>query len=499
MGFLKHLTGSANSGLAVVSNRGAYTFKKTAKGIQAAPSVSGLVSAIEPILKQVQGSWTAWGGRYGSEEEAAGLSLPLPGSSNRCMLQEVLLTPQEAKMFYEGFANSCLWPLCHSFLETCEFNEEQWQVYRKVNKKFTDVLLQTTGPQDLIWVQDFHLALVPRYVRKQRPLAHISLFWHIPFPPAEIFTVMPRAKEVIEGMLECDSIVFHTEGYVQNFLRTVQAIAGVEADCRKRTVYWSGRQVKVAAAPIGIDWREFQRIAGQKGVIEKAAKIKRDVGGKHLVIGVDRMDYTKGILERLKAIEWLLEARPEYRTEMTFVQIAVPSRTDVTAYRVLKKQIEETVGRINGRFMENFHVPVRYLFKPLEKEDLIAHYLAADMALVTPLRDGLNLVAKEYVAVKSNEPGVLVLSPFAGAAVQLKQALFANPYSPREMAARIASGLEMPDEEKRGRMAALNQVVREQDLDWWWQKIQQIWLTDTVTGKTAISDFHSLRTGGVVS
>ena len=487
MDSVKPLTAKWGSRLVVVSNRGACILKVTSQGVEALPSVSGLVSAVEPVIMQEGGVWIAWGGRFGKEDETMGLSLPMPESGQKYVFHEVLLTRREVALFYEGFANSCLWPLCHSFVEKSVFNEEDWHAYRRVNEKYAAVLLKTAASQDWIWVHDYHLALLPGYIRKCRPYAGISLFWHIPFPPAEIFAVTPWGGELIRDMLGADLIGFHSGSYVRNFLQAAEEIAGAEVDYAAETIYWSGRRVKVIAAPIGINWTDFERLARQEEVVRKAARIRRSAGGEYLLLGVDRLDYTKGILERLKAIAWLLENYPRYRRTLTFIQIAVPSRTGAFAYQSLRRQIEEMVGGINGKFMEDYHVPVKYLFRALGKPDLVAHYLAADMALVTPLKDGLNLVAKEYVAANANDVGVLLLSPFAGAAGQLKEALTANPYNPRETASQIMLGLEMPVREKKRRLAALNRVVREQDIHWWWRNYRRHWFTGAARGKMVLS------------
>lgn len=480
MGSVKPLAAKKQRRLVVVSNRGPCTFKETPGGIQRIPSVSGLVSALEPVLAKEGGSWVAWGGRYGQESGTSGMSWPMPGGRPKYIFHEVLLTHRETELYYEGFANGCLWPLCHNFVEKSVFDEEHWQAYCKVNEKYAEVVLKQAGTQDLIWVHDYHLARLPVLIRKHRPHARVSLFWHIPFPPADIFAVMPWAEEYISGMLAAELIGFHTENYVRNFLQVAEEVAGVKVDYSSGTIYHTGRITKAVAVPIGINWHEFAHLAGADEVIRKASQIRQAVGGEYLLLGVDRLDYTKGIPDRLKAVAWLLENFPEYRKKITFIQIAVPSRTDTPTYRELKMQIEETVGRINGAFTVDYHVPVRYLFKSLNKTDLTAHYLAADMALVTPVKDGLNLVAKEYVAANANDIGVLLLSPFAGAVHQLKNALTANPYNYRELADKIIQGLEMPVVEKKRRLAALNKVVREQDIHWWWEQLRQYWLAGVV-------------------
>ncbi|MFZ5631286.1 MAG: alpha,alpha-trehalose-phosphate synthase (UDP-forming) [Bacillota bacterium] len=487
MGSIKPLAVKPSGRLVVVSNRGAWTFRETSSGLEGMQSVSGLVSAIDPVIAREGGAWIAWGGRCGKEDEVIGVSRPMPEAGPRYVFHEVMLEPREVSLYYDGFANSCLWPLCHSFVEKSVFNEDHWQAYCKVNEKYAEVVLKTTLPQDLIWAHDYHLALLPGRIRRYRPHARISLFWHIPFPPAEIFAAMPWAKEYICSMLDAELIGFHTRNYAHNFLQAAGEIAGAEVDYLTGTIYRGGRKTKAVSVPIGINWRDFDLLASSDEVVRKASQIRRAAGGECLLVGVDRLDYTKGIPERLKAVAWLLENYPQYREKITFIQIAVPSRTHTRAYRELRRQIEETVGWINGSFTENYHVPVKYIFKPLSKPDLVAHYLAADMALVTPVKDGLNLVAKEYVATNANDVGVLLLSPFAGAAIQLKEALITNPYNPRETAAKIVLGLEMPAAEKKRRLAALNRVVREQDIYWWWRQLRQNWLGDAARGRDMVS------------
>ena len=462
--------------LIVVSNRGSCTFKKTSSGLQATPSVSGLVSALEPILKEQGGIWVAWGGRYSTASKAMGLSLPLPEKNPRYVNQEVLLSRKEVTQYYDGFSNNCLWPLCHSFLEKTIFNEDDWRTYIKVNKKYARVLAKVAKPRDMIWVQDYHLALVPRLVREHNPLAALALFWHIPFPPVEIFETLPWARDLIQGILGCDLIAFHTESYTRNFLMSVEEITGAKVDYRNKTIEWRDRTIKVAALPIGLDCKQLEGLAQRPDLRTQAQQIRDKIGGQYLILGVDRLDYSKGIIERLEAIEYLLENYPEYRGKLTFLQIAAPSRTSVPAYSQLRRRVEETVGRINGRFTHNYHSPIQYLFQSLDKENLVAHYLASDMLLVTPLRDGLNLVAKEYVVVNTGKDAILVLSPLAGVAFQLKQAIIANPYYPKALADSIVNGLKLTEGEKRHRMNQMYKTVKGQDIFWWWKMIQENWI-----------------------
>ncbi|MDK2821602.1 MAG: trehalose 6-phosphate synthase/phosphatase [Clostridia bacterium] len=472
---IKPIAKKSSSNLVVISNRGACTFKETPQGIKAIPSISGLVSALLPVLDIEGGSWIAWGGRYGKESEVIGNSLAISSNDSKFIFHEVMLTREEVELYYNGFSNSCLWPLCHNFIEKAVFKEEYWKAYCEVNKKYSSVFLKTAGLEDWVWVHDYHLALLPGYIRKSRPHARVALFWHIPFPPPEIFNVIPWSKEIIRGMLESQLIGFHSPKYVQNFIQTAKEIAGAEVDFINGYIYCSGRKIKVITAPIGIDWHEIRDLAKNNQIIQKAAEIRKAAGGEYLLLGVDRLDYTKGIIERLKAVSWLLKNHSQYRSKLTFIQIAAPSRENNSAYQKLRHQVEETIGYLNGIFTENYHVPIRYIFKSLDKSELVAHYLAADMALVTPLKDGMNLVAKEYVAANDKDIGVLLLSSFAGAASQLKGALISNPYNTRETSAQIIKGLKMSLIEKKQRLAAMNRVVKEQDIYWWWQKFQQSW------------------------
>lgn len=480
------------SSLVVVSNRGPVTFQESPEGIRATRSVGGLVAAVEPIIRETGGVWVAWGGRLERDTEVEGslfantARLPWPENHPRYYFSELKLKPEEVSGFYEGFSNACLWPLCHSFLETTVFDPRQWEAYVSANQKFAAAAWEAAGPWQLIWVHDYHLALVPAILRQRHSRVRVSLFWHIPFPPADIFQTLPWAEEILEGMLGSELIAFHTEQYVNNFLAAVERLTACRVNWAAGSVECQGREVRVRAVPIGIAWREFAQLARQERVQKRAQEIRQAAGGEWILLGVDRLDYTKGILERLKAIEMLLERFPAWRRRLTFIQIAVPSRTAVPGYQRLKREVEEAVGRINGKYTEDYHVPVKYIFRGLSREELVAHYLAADMMLVTPLRDGLNLVAKEYVASRVDGDGVLLLSPLAGAAAQLKEALYANPYNLLEMVEQIVRGVSMSAAERRRRMAFLQKRVQEEDLGWWWRQILRMWVGGNYRGRLEI-------------
>jgi trehalose 6-phosphate synthase len=456
--------------LVVVSNRGPVVIKDTAAGTSASRSVSGLVSAVEPIIENTGGTWIAWCGRKSPKPGESG-TWPVPRNNPRYVVREVTLSPQEYRDYYLGFANGCLWPLAHSFVDRCVIDFAQWETYQEVNRRFAALTAREWREGDVVWIHDFHLALVPEMLRRARPQARIAFFWHIPFPSYDIFSILPWARQILRGLLNCDSLAFHSAVYVDNFLHCASRLLGVKTPNDNRLIHWEGREISVRALPIGIDADRFRALAADPRVQQRAAAIRRAVGTRFLVLGVDRLDYTKGILERLQAIEIFLEKFPECRHHFTFLQVAVPSRTEWKDYRELRRAVEETVGRINGRFGEQWRVPVRYQFRSLNPEYLVAHYLAANVALVTPLRDGLNLVAKEFVASRIDNAGVLVLSPFAGAAEQLTEAVKANPYHPHHMAEQLRFALAMTPEEQSRRMKLLRQNVEEYDLSHWWQSV----------------------------
>ncbi len=316
-------------------------------------------------------------------------------------------------------------------------------------------------------MQDFHLATVPARVRTARPDVHIGLFWHVPFPEPSVFGILPWRRPLLEGMLGSDVIGFHLSSYARNFLACVERFTGATVDHDRGTVRVAGREVRAVAWPIGIDAEAYERLARRPEIELRAGRIRRQLGSAKMILGVDRLDYTKGILERLHGFERLLEHSPGFRRQVAFFQIAVPSRERVEEYRRMKREIDEAVGRISGRFTAEGWVPIRYVYQSMAQPELTAHYVAADVALVTPLRDGMNLVAKEYVASRVHDDGVLILSEFAGAAEDLPEAVRVNPYSADDMAEQIRHALAMPLPEMRTRMAALRRRVKEHDIGWW--------------------------------
>jgi trehalose-6-phosphate synthase len=345
------------------------------------------------------------------------------------------------------------------------YDKAEWQVYEQVNQYFAEAVLEEAGEHDTIWVHDYQLARVPFHIRRQRPSARVLFFWHIPFPPPELFRTLPWRRQLLEGLLACDVIGFHIPEYTQNFAEVAEDLLG--ATPGNDAIRYGSRVVRVLARPIGIDVQGVDRLAREAHTEQQVLQLRHTFGDQTLVLGVERMDYTKGIPERLYGIEHLLEREPKWRGQFSLVQIVTPSRNEVAAYREKKREIDEAVGRINGRFSDGAWIPIRYLHRAFSPADLITYYRAADIALVTPLRDGLNLVAKEYVASRIHEDGVVILSEFAGVAHQLPEALLTNPYSVDEMAATIARALEMPKEEQRQRMGRMRRRLAAEDITWW--------------------------------
>ena len=355
--------------------------------------------------------------------------------------------------------------LLHGFEPTIQVGEAPWSSYVNANQEFADTTLSTSGPSDLIWVQDYHLMLVPGMVRAKRPKARIGWFCHIPWPPPDTFGILPWREEILEGLLGADILGFHLPEYAEHFRQCVERFTHYRVS--RGTIQYRGRKVKTIAAPIGIPVDELQALAIDPDVGREVERIRQSMANRRLILGVDRLDYTKGIPERLAAFERLLRRDKSARTRYALIQIMVPSRTDVKAYADLKEEIDRMVGDINGRYAETGRVPIHYLYRNLSQRALFAHYRAADVALVTPLRDGMNLVAHEYAAARTDEDGVLILSEFAGAAKHLKGAVLVNPYDVESTTSAIHRALTMKTAEKRKRMRSMRAEVMRLDVHRW--------------------------------
>ncbi|MGD8317275.1 MAG: trehalose-6-phosphate synthase [Myxococcales bacterium] len=442
--------------LIVVSNRGPFRREGGKRWVR---SAGGLVAALEPVLQKRGGVWI-------SSKPARDFDLVTIAAPELAYeLAHVALKGSDRNGFYEGVSNAVLWPLLHGFEPTIQVGEASWDSYVSANEQFSALALSASGSNDLIWVQDYHLMLVPGMVRAQRPKARIGWFCHIPWPPPDTFGILPWREDLLEGLLGADVLGFHLPEYATHFRQCVERFTGYEV--ASEGVHYRGRVVKTIAAPVGIPVEELQELAVDPEIGRKAEHIRELTAHRQLILGVDRLDYTKGIPERLAAFEKLLRKDKTARTRYALVQVMVPSRTDVKAYADLKSEIDRMVGDINGRYADTGCVPVHYLYRNLSRHELFAHYRAADVMLVTPLRDGMNLVAHEYAAARADENGVLVLSEFAGAAKYLKGAVLVNPYDVDSTTAAIHRALTMKPSEKKKRMRALRAEVMRLDVHRW--------------------------------
>jgi alpha,alpha-trehalose-phosphate synthase [UDP-forming] len=453
---------AGSSQLIVVSNRAPVEMVRGPEGVRPVRTVGGLAGALDDALRARGGLWVAWVGPHVGEEVPAGTAgLDYP-------IRAVRLKEREVNNYYAGFANQGLWPLCHSFPNRCRFQPPYWTAYRQANERFAAAVQSVAAPDDLVWVHDFHLCLVPGFLRAAGIRSRIGVFWHIPFPPATVFGVCRWRNELLTGLLGADLIGLQTEPDVRNFLETVHVFLNLPVADDPPRVRMPGRDVPVIVHPIGIDYEVFRAQATDATVQTRAARLRAALRADVVMLGVDRLDYTKGILERLRGFERFLERQPEWRQRVSFVQVTVPSRDRVPDYREMKREIDEAVGHIAGRFTTEGRSPLHYLYTSLAREQLTAYYAAADVGVVTPLRDGMNLVAKEYVACRATQgDGVLVLSEFAGAARELREAVLVNPYDAEAIRRGLEIAVRMSPGERRRRLQTLDRRVAARDLDWW--------------------------------
>ncbi|OGP60938.1 MAG: trehalose-6-phosphate synthase [Deltaproteobacteria bacterium RBG_13_61_14] len=447
--------------LVVVSNRLPITLWQESGEWQVHPGSGGLVTALVPVLKNRGGLWIGW---LGTSEAVEFEKLEPATEDLGYKLIPVGLTAEDVKGFYYGFANEIIWPLFHDLQTRCNFAPEYWQAYVEVNRKFAEVVARESRPTDYIWVHDYHLMLAGRTLRQRVPGLKTGFFLHIPFPSVDIFLKLPWRVQVLQALLDYDLIGFQTMRDRRNFIECIQYLHP-EIKTRGRgavlSIPWGERQVRIGAFPIGIDFHGFAERADSQEVADQAWLIHEALPNRQIILGLDRLDYTKGIPERLEAFRNALSRYPDLHGKVTLVQFVVPSREEVPMYQTLKSQIERMVGEINGRFTRPGWVPIHYLYRRLEWDELIAYYRTSEIALVTPLKDGMNLVAKEYCACTLEENGVLILSEFAGAAAQLhRNALLVNPYHIEAVADAIHRAFQMEEGERKFRMRRLRESIR---------------------------------------
>jgi trehalose 6-phosphate synthase/phosphatase len=453
----------ASARVLTVSNRLPVTASVEGGRLRFVDATGGLATGLRSWHQQSHGLWIGWPGELS----------PL-NTSQREELKEklhergvvpVVLSSEEVERFYDGFSNRVLWPLFHYQVDRVPVDSTGWDAYRQVNEKFADAVAGSYAPGDAIWVHDYQLMLVPALLRERLPDARIGFFLHIPFPSSEVFRVLPWRTEILRGLLGADLVGFHTFAYLRHFVTSLLHVEGIEAQVDR--IDLDDRTARLGVFPMGVDSASFDALAHDPDVVADAAAIREDAGGRRILLGIDRLDYTKGIPRRLRAIERLLTREPELRDRLRYIQIAVPSREKVDSYQLFRRQVEEAVGRINGTSATLRSTPIHYMHQTVSRRQLVALYRAADVMLVTPLRDGMNLVAKEFVASRADEDGVLVLSEFAGAVDELGGAVVVNPYDNDAVGRAIKEALEMEPSTRRARMRSLRRRVMEHDVHRW--------------------------------
>lgn len=454
----------------IVSNRLPLQVSIDENSLNITPSVGGLATGMKSVHADGNGIWVGWSGIPENEIDSE-LSKEVESKIKEAKCVSVPLTNQDIEDYYEGFSNRALWPLFHYFMEYTNFEQQEWEAYKSVNEKFADVVINNLEDGDTVWVHDYQLLLLPQLIKDQKPNTTIGFFLHIPFPSYEIFRTFPWRKEILTGMLGADLLGFHTYDYERHFLSSIKRI--LRLDVTFNEINYDDRIVKVDSFPMGIDYDKFYNTAlkHHSNSMEKSDLRKRLEGhvseDKKLILSIDRMDYTKGIPNRIKAFEYFLDTYPEYKEKVRLVMLAVPSRSNVPQYQKLKRETDELVGRINGKFATVSWTPIWYFYRSLPFEDLIDLYISSDVALITPIRDGMNLVAKEYVATRTKGDGVLILSEMAGASKEMNEALLINPNSYEDFASNLKRALTMPLDEQKTRIKFLQKRLKRYDVEKW--------------------------------
>ena len=458
--------------LLVVSNRLPFALDSAGEDLwTVTPATGGLVSAIEPVLLDRGGTWIGWPGIVG-EIPKQPLAEATRGAGYKVVA--VTLSETERDEFYYGYSNEVIWPLFHDLQNFCNFDPAYWQAYKEVNERYAEAIVRSAQPDDFIWVHDYHLMYVAQAIRERsmsQKLSALTFFLHIPFPPHDIFAKLPQQRRLLRALLQFDLLGFQTRRDLRNFLQCVRRVmldAKVLSRRELDVVCFEDRKIRVGHFPIGIDFDSFANSAKSEAVAQKSQQLRASFPDCQLILGSDRLDYSKGIPERLRAFRDALERYPELRGRVVLIQVVVPSRVEIPKYHEFKGRIDRLVGDINGRFSTSNWFPVQYHFRGLNREALLAHYRACDIAFITPLKDGMNLVAKEYCACRIEEDGVLILSQFAGAAEQLRPgAILVNPYDVEQMADTILKAFRMSQAERNARMKRMRRVLRNENVVWW--------------------------------
>jgi len=449
--------------LIIISNRLPLKAVKSESGtFEFSRSEGGLTTGLDSLEMDVEKHWVGWPGAFAETSED---KEEITKHLDPLKFHPVFLTSDDIQNYYEGYSNSTLWPLCHYFYAFVEYENKYWESYKEVNEMFCQAAIPIIEPGDIVWVQDYQLMLLPELLRKAVPGISIGYFHHIPFPSYELFRVLPERDELLNGLLGADLIGFHTYDYMRHFVSAGERV--LDLHFKLDQVSLENRIAYVDAFPMGINYTLYNDTAILPQVQQKAKELKKSFGPHKLILSVDRLDYSKGIIHRLKGFALFLEKHPEYKEKVSMALIIVPSRDKVDRYADLKTKIDETIGSINGIYSTINWTPVYYFYHSFEFEELVAMYHIADIALVTPLRDGMNLVAKEYVAAKRDTPGVLILSEMAGAAIELTDAIIVNPNDIQEIERAILEALEMPEEDQMKKLRLMQKIVSKNNVNKW--------------------------------
>jgi len=476
----------------IVSNRLPVSIRRGESGFEIERSPGGLATGLRGPHERGDGWWLGWPGIAGELSEAERGELAARLAQDR--MAPLFLSPGELTRYYDGFCNGFIWPVFHYLTGQVPHRTEDWPVYRDVNERFADAVAARYREGDLVWVHDYQLMLLPSLLRQRLPRARIGFFLHIPFPASEVFRTLPHREDLLLGLLGADLIGFHTTSYLRHFASALLLLLGHPTQVDRVLV--EDRIVRLGVFPMGVDAKRIGALAERPSLQPEVEEIR--AGSEHTLVAIDRLDYTKGVPQRLLAFETLLQQHPELRGKVKLVNLAVPSRVAVRAYRHFRREVNALVGRINGAFGTPTWVPLHYMFRKLPERRVIALYRAADVMLVTPIRDGMNLVAKEYVAARSDLKGVLVLSEYAGAAAELVEAVTMNPYDIDRAAEAYYTALTMPETEQRERMRALRVRVMSQDVQRWVESFVQALAAQTSPTEVAVNGNGSARAESVL-
>jgi len=455
----------------LASNREPYIHKYDGDEIRCIRPASGLVSALEPVMRACHGTWIAHGSGDADQDVAdENGRIRIPPDKPKYILRRMWLTKEEENGYYYGFSNQTLWPLCHIVHVGSEFNETYWKTYKSVNEKFAQAVLDEIEEEKaIVWLQDYHLALAAKFIKKERPDVYVAQFWHIPWPNPEAFRICPWKEEILAGMLSNDLLGFHIKYHCDNFLEAVEQMMEAKVSREMSEVTAAGHTTKISPFPISVDFEGISEKAKSPEVIEASKKIRKLMHAPYefLLVSLDRTDYTKGIIERMKAIDRFLEKYPEYQKRLVYVSICAPSRIHIRRYKDLADDISSIVEDINWKYRYGNWFPIVLKEEHVDYETILSYYRSADLCIVSSLHDGMNIVAKEFVAAQADNKGMLVLSQFTGSARELGDAVLVNPYDTEKFSDAIKFALELPAKEKKRRMERLKEIVKENNIYSW--------------------------------